>query len=142
MEVPLICRWPGHIPAGVATDALAGTLDIFPTVLEAADAPASERCFGKSLWPVFRDPSATVHDAVLSEVVVAGRHRTMVRTDRYRCTLAAPGDTYELYDLEQDPTERRNLAGHPDLRDVEADLRDRLVRMLVSTQTQRPMTNA
>ncbi|MCB9080563.1 MAG: sulfatase [Lewinellaceae bacterium] len=42
-RVPCIMRWPGHIPAGVVTNALASTIDVFPTVasLCAAELPTN-----------------------------------------------------------------------------------------------------
>ena len=40
----------------------------------------------------------------------------------------------QLYHLEADPTEQRNLVGHPEHRQVERDLRERLLTWLVSTQ--------
>jgi arylsulfatase A-like enzyme len=37
--VPLIARWPGHIPAGVVIDAMATNLDFMPTIAQLAGAP-------------------------------------------------------------------------------------------------------
>ena len=141
VEVPLVFRRPGHVPAGVTTEALADVMDVFPTVLEAVGAPPSERCQAKSLMPIFIDPNAAVHDAVTSEVFTADRHRVMVRTHRWRYVVASPGGAYILYDLDNDPHERRNLVGHPDYRHVEADLRDRLLQFFLSTQLAKPLIN-
>jgi len=52
---PLLVRWPGRIPAGRTARGLASSLDLAPTLLEAAgvaatDAPAEMQ--GRSLWPL------------------------------------------------------------------------------------------
>ncbi len=38
-RVPMIARWPGHIPKGTVHDDLTTTLEFFPTFLAAAGAP-------------------------------------------------------------------------------------------------------
>jgi arylsulfatase A-like enzyme len=38
VRVPFIIRWPGVVPAGKVTSALAGNLDVLPTLVEAAGA--------------------------------------------------------------------------------------------------------
>jgi arylsulfatase A-like enzyme len=45
--------------------------------------------------------------------------------------FTAPRPTFELYDLEADPGELRNLAGHPDHRAVELDLKRALTEKMV-----------
>jgi len=134
LRVPLAIRWPEHIPAGATASALAETVDIMPTLLEAVGAEAPASCVGKSLWPVLRDPSARVRDAVFSEVHRAGRRNIMVRTERHKYAVHEDGSGYLLYDLANDPRERNNLLGHPDARGVEAELRERLLRFLCEAQ--------
>lgn len=126
LRVPLMVRWPGRIASGLTTDAMAETVDIMPTVLEAVGADVPEGCRGKSLWPALRDPSATLRDAAISEVEHRGRRNTMIRTDRCKYAVHEDGRGYMLYDLAEDPEERSNLIGHPDARAVERELRERL----------------
>jgi choline-sulfatase len=134
LRIPLVVRWPGHIEPGRTSSALAETVDILPTVLEAIEADVPSGCLGKSLWPVLRDPSARVRDAAFSEVERAGRRNLMVRTERHKYAVHDDGEGYLLYDLAEDPHEQRNLLGHPDLRAVEAELRDRLLQFLCQAQ--------
>ena len=51
MRVPMIARWPGHIPAGKVENGLISGLDFFPTFVAAAGNPniASELLQGKQL---------------------------------------------------------------------------------------------
>lgn len=52
-RVPMIVRWPGRIPAGSVTDAMAMNTDIFPTVLELLEvSPPRDRMIdGRSIVP-------------------------------------------------------------------------------------------
>ena len=134
LRVPLIFRWPGHIPAGKTSSALAETIDIMPTILEALGAEPRRPCMGESLWPVLRDPSKTLREAVLSEVERGGKRNMMVRTERYKYAVHDDGEGYMLYDLQEDPEERDNLIGRPDCGNIEAEMRDRLLRRLCETQ--------
>ena len=134
LRVPFIVRWPGHIEAAQTSDALVGTVDILPTILDAIGAEAPERRMGRSLWPVLGDPSARVRECAFSEVIRGRRRILMARTERHKYAAFEDGTGYMLYDLADDPDERRNLIGHPDAKAVEAEMRDRLLRFLCETQ--------
>jgi arylsulfatase A-like enzyme len=68
-RVPLIMRWPGQIRPGIVSDALAMSVDIYPTLVEAASAQMPEGIIfdGKSLLPVLRGEVGKVHDYTYSE---------------------------------------------------------------------------
>jgi arylsulfatase len=130
-RIPFLMRWPEGLPAGVRRDALVEQLDLFATVVGAAGAPPSKRAFARSLLPLARgDTGAVPRDAVFSEL----KREIMVRTRRHKYVVDALGRGFQLFDLAADPHERRNLVGHPDYRAVEHELRDRILRWLVSTQ--------
>ncbi len=54
VRVPTIAWWPGKIPAGTASDAIAGMFDILPTfaTLSGGRVPADRKIDGANLWPV------------------------------------------------------------------------------------------
>ena len=54
LRVPLIARWKGHIPAGIVNHSLAGTIDIFPTFLNAAglEMPKDRVIDGRDILPL------------------------------------------------------------------------------------------
>ena len=60
MRVPLIVRWPGHVPAGQRTEAVAAGVDFFPTLLGVAGIPLPrDRVIdGVDLMPVFKAEAA------------------------------------------------------------------------------------
>ncbi len=134
LRVPLTIRWPGHIPNSRTTDALVEIIDVFPTVLEAVGAAQSERCLGKSLWPIIRDPSVVNRQTILSEIHYGGCRRFMIRNDRYKYATSEMDGGYLLHDLEKDPTEYVNLIGHPDQQENETRLSNELLHLLMKGQ--------
>ena len=68
------------------------------------------------------------------EGVAGTRHpdAKMVRTTRWKYCYYPDGYA-ELYDIEADPNERTNLAGQAAMRDVEFDLRTRLLNWLINS---------
>jgi arylsulfatase len=135
VRVPLIVRWPGHVQAGTTSDALAEIVDVFPTLLEAAGAPPSDRCQGRSLAPVLRDPHVAHRDSQLSEIKYGGHPRNlMLRTRRWKYACDEGGLGFMLHDLVDDPMEQHNLAGQPAYASIERELRDQLFQRLMRDQ--------
>lgn len=136
VDVPFVVRWPGHIPAGTTSPALAQQIDIYPTILELVGAAIPGRIAGRSLVPVFGEPNHEVRATAFSEVEFRRQYRTlMARTDRFKYVMDGSGDGVYLFDEEEDPDERRNLVGHVGYRHVEADVRDRILRFFMREQT-------
>jgi arylsulfatase A-like enzyme len=133
LRVPLMVRWPGRIEPGRTCGALAQTVDAMPTLLEAVGTEGPADCGGRSLWPLLRDPSTRLREAAVSSVAKAGRENTMVCAERHKYAVHEDGTGYMLYDLAEDPTEQRNLIGHPDASELEADLRARLRRLVAGS---------
>jgi arylsulfatase A len=54
MRVPTIAWWPGKIPAGTATDEIAGMMDVLPTFAKLAgtQAPQDRKIDGGDIWPL------------------------------------------------------------------------------------------
>lgn len=134
LRVPMILRWPERIPAGLVRTQLASTVDLLPTILEAAGADPAPHAQGTSLWPVIDDAGAPFPDQVLSEIYPAPMGHVMVRTTAWKYAMTRHGEPTMLFDLARDPQERHNLAGHPDYRDVEREMRDRLLKSLAEKQ--------
>jgi arylsulfatase A-like enzyme len=128
-RVPLIVRAPGV--AGVEPRRIAtpiSQIDLLPTLLEAleVDAPASAQ--GSSLLPLMREGDRTPDEAQVifewsgardgvaadghvidpAEVGRAGAPQRTIRRGRWKLTVDLASE-HELYDLEADPDERRNL---------------------------------
>jgi arylsulfatase A-like enzyme len=118
LRVALIARGPGF-EAGATVDDPVGTIDLAPTMLEAAGLPLPDHLEGRSLLDRPREWVLTEDDF---NVMIRVPLRT-VTTDRYKLTrwLDAP-DTGELYDLHDDPGEFVNRWADPGLAAVRDDL--------------------
>ena len=113
-RIPFIISAPGVTKPGGKTEALAQTVDVYPTLLELAGVPSPEttpELEGKSLVPVLKDPAAKVHDSVLHVVPNQGYIGRAIRTATHRFVeWKKPGEEalYELYDYGKDPREKKN----------------------------------
>ena len=114
---PLIVRMPDMPRAGKSTDALAETVDIYPTLAELCGLKPPADLPGVSLKPLLDDPARRGKDGAFS-FFGRGRYfgRTL-RTDRYRIVewsdrrKKLPAKI-ELYDHRTDPGENTNIAGN------------------------------
>ena len=132
VRVPLILRWPGHIPEDAATDALAQLIDINPTLVEAAGGRQSPQKFGRSIMPVATRREERIHDCVFSEIGNSGLRNYMVRDPRYKWYRHRGKE--HLYDMRDDPYELCNLIDDPKHRDDALRLRARLGQFLMESQ--------
>jgi iduronate 2-sulfatase len=130
VRVPCFFHSPLLPQKGIRCEALASSLDIYPTLLDFAGIKPPPHLMGLSLRKVLADPSAKLRDAVVSECVgVGGKlgegHR-MVRTDRFKYMLS--GDNEEgFFDLLADPFELHNLVHDSKFAAEIQDHRQRLI---------------
>ena len=112
IRVPFLLRWPGRIPAGTVSDEPVISIDVFSTALSAAGikADSSRPLDSKDLLPVVSGAlEGPLHDALFWNWIDKDSTRGWaVRTGRWKL-LVDRGDM-ELYDLEADLSESRNLA--------------------------------
>jgi choline-sulfatase len=113
-------------------------IDLYPTLVQAAGGQVCSGRFGTSLLPLARGETATVHDAVFSEIAMGSGTKPcfMVRTAEYKWFTEQ--DSEHLYDMRQDPYEMGNLAGSVTCAGIASDIRERLCEFLTSTQFNRP----
>lgn len=123
-RVPLILAGPG-IPEGRTCSAVVESFDLFPTLRELLGLDPEQHTHAKSLAPWIRDPDAPTARPAFGWIDAGGRTGRSLRTDRCRygemSYKGGPAESF-LFDLSQDPHETTNLAGHPDLADLQADL--------------------
>jgi len=112
IRVPLIVRGPGIAP-GARIQATVQTIDLFPTVLSLAGVPvpSPERVAGRSLMPAFRgmpmEDQPAFAESLTPRIHYGWSDLRSVREGRWKFVLAPRP---ELYDLDRDPGELRNLA--------------------------------
>lgn len=110
LRVPFIVRGPG-IAAGTELGVVARTIDVLPTALDLLGLAAhTPRVSGRSLGPALRggamDDLPTFAESLVPLVHYGWSDLRALRDGRWKYILAPRP---ELYDLDQDPGERRNL---------------------------------
>ena len=107
LHVPLIVYVPS-IPPRVVPGPVT-PLDIFPTVLDLAGVDRSRLRFeGESLIPQLFYGADARDRVVFAETDYPKPQRAAI-SDRFKLIRKLQDDLYELYDLERDPREQRNL---------------------------------
>lgn len=118
IHVPLLVRWPGEVPDGRETDALAGLVDLAPTLYDLAGVDQPEDLSGQDLSPVARGETESGRDYV--PLVHHGFGWCGVRTDRYTYAETArsfphlPDGAWLFVDNEDDPFQLRNRLYDPE----------------------------
>jgi len=111
MRVPCIMRWPGEVPAGSECDEIAASIDLMPTIakLAGADAPADRVIDGSDIWSLISgaEGAKTPHDIYF---FYKGNRLESARSGKWKLRREGKGKI-ELYDLEADISESKNLAG-------------------------------
>ena len=137
VRVPLIMRWPKHIPKGKVDNALVSLIDIMPTLLDATKSSCPETCSGISLLPRLQGKEDGEHRAFVTAVtgwVEFPDFRPfghMIRTRTHKLVYY-PNDTCELYDLVNDPGEKINQWENPIFREYRNSLQIMLLHDLIN----------
>ena len=122
--MPLIWNHPGKIPSGRAVPSMVSSYDFFPTILEylGAPVPRAGRRPGKSYTRLLREDAPDWRNRLYLEYgYVRGlRSRNLKYIER---TREWPS---ELYDLEADPGESKNVIADKAYGEVVAKLRAEL----------------
>lgn len=135
---PMVCRWPGHIPAGQVCREPVMTIDILPTIagLIGSELPSERIVDGRDIWPLMAGEAEATspHDALY---FYWGNHLQAVRSGpwklhlphKYRTLAGRAGGKdgtptrYEeqqidraLYNLVEDIGETRDVSSeHPEV---------------------------
>lgn len=124
MRVPGIVCWKEQIPGGRISSDIATTLDVFPTLVEAAGAkmPEGKKPDGYNLLPFLKGEKPSPRNRFyyfrgdMLEAVRDGKWKLRY-SNHFKPEVSNDAPvTVELYDMKNDPGENYNVAGrHPDV---------------------------
>ena len=131
-KTPLLVRWPNVIKPGMTNAQMVQNLDFAQTFLETAGVESPDDMQGESLVPLFKGETNDFREAVYyhyyeyPSVHMVKRHYG-VATDRYKLMhFYYDIDERELYDLQEEPNEMKNLYEDPDYGAIKNELHDKL----------------
>jgi arylsulfatase A-like enzyme len=126
VKVPMIISHPSGLPEGETVDAMMSQYDVMPTLLDYLGlAYTEDPSFpGVSFVPVLKGDKQEVRD----DVVVYDEYGPvrMIRTREWKYIHRFPYGAHELYDMVNDPDERKNLINDESKGSVVRELRGRL----------------
>lgn len=115
LKEPMAAVWPERIKAGSQSERVCLTMDIFPTVLEAAGVPVRHEIDGISFLPTLLGKEEAGPERTLfftrreGGVAYGGKTIDAVRKGDWKLLQNSPFGPQELYNLRRDPQEKENL---------------------------------
>ena len=129
MRIPMLVSYPKSQLNGKVFDDMVLNIDVAPTILDLAGVPIPEQMQGKSWKPLLERTTASIRDQFLYEYFFSYTDITdyeiqtvnppitptivALRTNTAKLITYPGRDWVELFNLENDPYERTNLAGNP-----------------------------
>lgn len=124
IKLPFIVRYPGQVPAGQQSSAIQSLVDLAPTFLSMSGLDIRPEITGVDQSDVWRGKSSSARDHAICEF----RHepttihqKTYVNL-RYKITVYYNQTYGEIFDLENDPGELRNLWDDPEHQALKTEL--------------------
>jgi arylsulfatase A-like enzyme len=130
---PMCAVWPGRIKPDTRSDCVALTMDLYPTICEAAGAKITHQIDGRSILPTLLGKSQPDEERFLFWVRregggYGGRAYYAARYGDYKLLQNNPYEPMELYNLKDDPQEQKPLGrNHKMYRQLFTALRDHII---------------
>jgi arylsulfatase A-like enzyme len=143
IRIPQIIRWPGVISPGTICSIPVISIDFFPTIIEAAGARLPDRIIdGESLIPLLRQKGQLNRDSIFwhfphyrGEIVPY----SIIRQGKWKLIKRYEGKQFELFNLQNDVSEKNDLSLKMDEKVKELD--KKLVEWLKHTHAKLPKSN-
>ncbi|MFD0960544.1 sulfatase family protein [Paenibacillus chungangensis] len=124
LKLPFIVRYPGGVAAGKTQAAMQSLVDLSPTFLDFAGLGVPRAMSGVSQRGVWEGKSSAARDHIICEYRMQPTkvHQKTYVDKRYKITVYY-GQTYgEIFDLQEDPGELRNLWDVPGAQPLKMEL--------------------
>jgi len=121
IRVPLIIKMPDKAHAGKRIKQNVALVDIFPTLCELMNAQVHYKIDGRSLMPLMTRKKPAWDNIVKAEYY-EGNCTRMVRKDKWKLNYYSNYGARELFNLEEDSRELKNLSGSRQHKKIEKDL--------------------
>ncbi|WP_300598620.1 sulfatase [Niabella sp.] len=135
LRTPLLIRYPSEIPQGKRSPSLVQNLDFAPTILDYAGVPVPKDMQGRSFRKLLNGKDTSWRDAIYytyyeyPSIHMVKRHYG-VRTNRYKLIhFYYDVNEWELYDLEKDPHEMKNVYNDPAYAGIRKNLHKKLEQL-------------
>lgn len=118
IRVPLIARWPGHVPAGRTSAEIIPFWDLLPTLAELAETQPPPGIDGRLAADALRGGKRGMPPEYLywDYGHTREKYAQAVRLGNWKGVRTSAGSPLELYDLAADPGETQNVAiRHPEV---------------------------
>lgn len=135
IKIPSIWRFPGRFAGNGRVQGFASMIDVMPALLDFAGVPAPAGVQGVSLRDALEGKEwpgrgwALVESDDITESPVAADHAfgRLLHTERYSINVYSSRRDGELYDLQEDPGQLRNVWADPAYTTVKSELLKQLV---------------
>ncbi|HMV48368.1 MAG TPA: sulfatase-like hydrolase/transferase [Blastocatellia bacterium] len=108
IHVPGLARWPAAIPKGKVSNQVTVTMDWTATFLAAAGVQPDRKLDGINLLPVLQGKQPEQERMVCWRIDRPGLKQQAIRVGKWKLVTQPTSVNQLLFDLERDPTERRN----------------------------------
>jgi len=135
MRTPLVVRYPVGVEPGQTVTEMVQNIDYAPTLLEFAGVPVPEDMQGLSLKGLLTGESETLNrdelyyhyfEGIEKTHNVAKQYGVRTRTHKLIRFKDVGMDHWEMYDLQNDPSEMRNIYDDPEYKGFRQELHQKL----------------
>jgi arylsulfatase A-like enzyme len=135
LRMPFVVRWPAAIKAGSVNDKMILNVDFAETFLDAAGEKVPTDMQGRSFLPLLKGetPKDWRTSMYYRYYHYPMHHKVQphigVRTDKFKLIYFNKIDQWELYDLEKDPVEMKNVVAEPAYAESVKKLKEEMYRL-------------
>jgi arylsulfatase A-like enzyme len=135
LRMPFLVRWPGKVKAGSVSDGMILNVDFAPMMMDAAGLKTPADIQGKSFLPFMKGekPKDWRTSMYYRYYHYPMHHQVQphygLRTERYKLIFYNKINQWELFDLEKDPYELKNVYSDAAYGDTVKKLKDEMYRL-------------